>query len=428
MNRAERAERNKYIAEQVRGGRSFDDIARELGVSAQTVRNAAIAQGAYVPQRRAYRDQPETQRRDEHIVQRLREGCSVADLAREVGLSQGYVRTIALRMGFEFPTPPNRLPADERRKRDAYVIGEVGAGRSYADVAREIGMSQAGVAGIVQRARRAAGELAPRMSTEQRAKRNEKILELVRQGLPYREIGDRYGVTGARIGEIVDSYGEPDIWQKHQEGKARRAAERRQAERAIVEDAARCGISSTQIAEEHGHAPRYWERVARENGLFILNANGRPMRKSRSEFEETNAAICAYLREGHTQQEASEEFGVWQTGISRIAISNGIRRRLTGDALIERNRRIVADLENGMTQREVAEKYGMSTTNVAIIYAERNVEIRRHDDLHARNRAILADIDSGMSRVEVAEHNHVSLHTVGQVVAARRRGGATAGN
>lgn len=306
----------------------------------------------------------------------------------------------------------------DKTERNEYIASQVRAGRTFVDIAKEVGLTATRVRTIaIETGAHVTRHYGRRSDSRRRAhqpagamdSRNTEILKLVREGYSYKEIGDMYGLTRARIGMIVKDYGEPTILDKQKKSRAAR-------KRKIVREAAKQGIPSTKLAEEHGHTPKYWEKVARQNGVQIIKENGKLMRGSSAAIAKRNARICKYLEQGHTQAEACKKFGLSQVAISGIALNNGIRRRLTGDLLAERNKQIVADIESGMMEREVAEKYGLSVCSVSLIYAGRNVEIKKHDDLDARNQAILNDVTAGLSRREVAERNHVSIQTVNAVL------------
>lgn len=309
-----------------------------------------------------------------------------------------------------------------KTERNEYIAQEVKKGRTFVDIAKDVDLTATRVRTIAmemgahksrhygRRTKKGKAPVADTPTTAMEARNNE-ILDLVRQGYSYKEIGDKYGLTRARIGMIVKDYGESNILNTQ---KASRDKRKRQ----IVVAAAKEGLSSVQLAEEHGHTPKYWEKVARQNNVQIVKENGRLMRGSSDAIAKRNAKICKYLQQGHTQAEACEKFGLSQVAISGIALNNGIRRRMTGDLLVERNKKIIADIENGMMEREAAEKYGLSVCSISLIYAGRNVEIHKHDDLEARNQAIVDDVDAGLSRREVAERNHVSIQTVNAVLGA----------
>lgn len=308
-----------------------------------------------------------------------------------------------------------------KTERNEYIAEQVLKGRTFVDVSKEVGLTATRVRTIAiemgaHKARHygrhaTKDEKAPAEATSTMEDRNNEILELVRQGFSYKEIGDRYGLTRARIGMIVKDYGEDDILDIQHKSRAER-------KRKIVADASANGTSSTELAELYGHTPKYWEKIARQNDIQIIKENGKMMRGSASTIAERNALICEFLQEGHTQAEACEKFGLSQVAISGIALNNGIRRRMTGDLLAERNKQIVADIEGGMMEREAAEKYGLSVCSISLIYAGRNVEIHKHDDLATRNKAIVNDVEAGLSRREVAERNHVSIQTVNAVLGA----------
>lgn len=319
---------------------------------------------------------------------------------------------------------------DERQKgimnkteRNQYIAEQVKAGRTFVDIAKDeqVGLTATRVRTIaiemgVHKARhygRHSGkqEKAPVTAASAMESRNNEILDLVRKGYSYKEIGDKFGLTRARIGMIVKDYGEEGILDLQHESRA-------EHKRKIVTEASKSGTSSVQLAALYGHTPKYWEKIARQNDVRIIKENGKMMRGSSASIAERNVRICEYLQAGHTQAEACEEFGLSQVAISGIALNNGIRRRMTGELLAERNKNIVADIENGMMERDVAEKYGLSVCSISLIYAGRNVEIKKHDDLVARNQAIVSDVESGLSRREVAERNHVSIQTVNAVLGA----------
>ena len=322
----------------------------------------------------------------------------------------------------------------DKTERNKYIAQEVKKGRTFVDIAKDVGLTATRVRTIAiemgahqsrhygRRTKNGQQPIATEAPVSMMESRNSEILDLVRKGYSYKEIGEMYGLTRARIGMIVKDYGEDGILDEQR-------ASRNERKRKIVSDAAEHGISSVQLAAEHGHTPKYWEKIARQNNIQIIKENGRLMRGSSESIAERNARICEFLKDGHTQAEACDKFGLSQVAISGIALHNGIRRRMTGDLLVERNKRIIADIDNGMMEREAAEKYGLSVCSISLIYAGRNVEIKKHDDLDARNRAIVSDVDAGLSRREVAERNHVSIQTVNAVLGAmymeQRRNEAT---
>lgn len=311
----------------------------------------------------------------------------------------------------------------DKTERNDYIVEQVKAGRSFVDIAEEVGLTATRVRAIAiekgaHKPRRYGrrnedGEMTPPPAGAME-ERNNEILSLVRKGYSYKEIGEMYGLTRARIGMIVKDYGESRILDKQR--KSREAMKRD-----IVKKAAKSGTTSVELAAEHGHTPKYWEKVARQNGVLIIKENGKRMRGGSEAIAKRNAKICDYLREGHTQAEACEKFGLSQVAISGIALKNGIRRRLTGDLLAERNEQIIADIDSGMMEKDVAEKYGLSVCSISLIYAGRNVEIHKCDDIEARNQAIVDDVAAGMTRREVAERNHVSIQTVNAVLGATAR-------
>lgn len=318
----------------------------------------------------------------------------------------------------------------DKTERNQYIAEQVKAGRTFVDIAKDEQVNltatrvrtiamEMGVHKSRRYGRRGDMEALANQPAGTMDQRNKEILALVRQGYSYKEIGEMYDLTRARIGMIVKDYGERTILDKQH--KAREAKKK-----AIVTQAAKKGITSTELAEEHGHTPKYWEKVARQNGVLIVKENGKMMRGSSDAIAKRNAKICKYLQAGHTQAEACKKFGLSQVAISGIALKNGIRRRLTGDLLVERNKNIVADIDAGMLEKDVAEKYGLSICSISLIYAGRNVEIQKHDDIEARNQSIKDDVAAGLTRREVAERNHVSIQTVNAVLGSASKDKATA--
>lgn len=360
MNRAERQERNERIAAQVREGRSFSDIATEMGLSAQTVRLVAIEAGAYVP--RGYRHGADGERRRD----------------------------------------------DRKRERDERIASEVRSGRSFEDVAGELGLS----AVTVRRVATAMGAYEPHGhghgGSGRLSSRNEDILEMIRQGHTYDEAGEKHGITRERVRQIVKAYGEDGIQDEKMRNRERARRLDDERRRAIVEDAAERGLTSTQLAAEHGFSPKYWEDVARRNGVRIITENGNLMRVPSAVIAERDRQICEYLQEGHTQLEACDRFGLNQTNISRIAHKHGIRRYPLDERMTERNIRIVAEVEAGRPVEEIAKELGLRAAWVSTIVREAKIcpPLRRRWDADAtdeRNALIATRVSEGRSFPEIAE-------------------------
>lgn len=241
------------------------------------------------------------------------------------------------------------------------------------------------------------------------AKRNREIVRMVKSGKTYQEVGDKFNLTRARIGMIVNEAGATSSREVRHQKEIERARRR-------IASAAKHGKSSVDLSEKYGRSPSWWEKQAREAGILIKNQNGSMMRMTGEAKEQRDEEIVQYLNEGHTQVEATKKFGMVQGAISGIALRNGIRRRLTGDMLKERNEKVLADMEDGMTADEICEKYGISRGTLYVIKSSADIDVRPHEDIEARNAAILEDLNAGMSRHEVAKKHHTSLQTVCNII------------
>ena len=94
MKWAEIPSRNKEMARRWNRGESAEALAEEFGLSPRTVIRYMNGMGYRRPDRRAARNVEIAQARRRKIAQRLREGGAYEQIADELGLSVGHVRKL----------------------------------------------------------------------------------------------------------------------------------------------------------------------------------------------------------------------------------------------------------------------------------------------------------------------------------------------
>lgn len=190
-----------------------------------------------------------------------------------------------------------------------------------------------------------------------RAIRNREIAKLATEDLVgYSEIAEMYGLTRQAVYLIV----------RDECPNARDIRRHRLIERAddLIRAAADNGVTSEKLHDEYGKTATWWENRAKRLGIPLKNSRGNSVLRH-EEIKQRNQDILEALASGMKQNEVAEKFGMNQSQISHIALSNGLpKRRLTGDEYDERNRKLQEDIDNGMELEEAAQKYGIGLANV----------------------------------------------------------------
>ena len=193
-------QRAANVREYIETGKSLDQMAREYGVCAETVRRIACefedASGETMAKRRK-------RQREEAVIAEWRKGTTTKEIVRITGLSKGAVRSLITRHRKKTGESKNRKgrPAESSRKlndeqRAAIMREYVESGRSCRQIAIDYGVSGQTVLRILGELRSADKET---MAKHRLRLRDEAIVAEWRKGLLTSEI---VRITGASDGTV----------------------------------------------------------------------------------------------------------------------------------------------------------------------------------------------------------------------------------
>jgi transposase-like protein len=358
-------------------GRSVAALAREHGVSDQAIRNWLRRRDI------ASRRPGGTQARDRLTFAYLhreyeQRGRSVAEIAAQVGVSEQSVLRYLHRHGIEVrrgrPEAVAPSPSANGRGRPAWLDGllteellrreYVDAGRSAADIARQVGASEQSVLRYLHRRGIPVRPAASGLDTVFTAAYLEE--QYVQQGRSLGEIGRAHGVSGETVRKWL----------------ARHGIERRSV------DQARC-IDRTQLEQLYLRDGRSIAAIAEELGVSAttvtkrLDGFGIPRRpaRHRADVIEREHLEREYVERGRTMAEIATDLGVSPSTVRKHLDLHGIEiRPKNAQPLLERVlSRDFLDREygeRGRTAQDIAREVGVSEQTVLRYLHRHGVPVR----------------------------------------------------
>jgi transposase len=192
-----------------------------------------------------------------------------------------------------------------------------------------------------------------------------EIIKFRKQGMTYKDIGDRVGLPKGTVERAIRKYA-PEL--------IRKSISKEERERRIkkVAELQRQGFKNREIAEKLGF---------------------------------TKGMVDQYLIE------AGKE------GIPLLA-KRRVYPKLTPAQIEKRDREIIRLYEQGVPAKEVAEKFDMVFGRVyQIVWKEKpEINIKKHKERERRDKNILNMVKAGISYSKIAETFGVGVSTVGMVV------------
>lgn len=153
MTKAQRAERNRVIVQDLQGGMSRKGAATKYGLSVERIRQIARQNG--VPPTRRGRPKGARVERNRAIAQDIREGMRCMEAAIKYGLTQPSIWRIAHAQGVDMSgrrgsAGHRERPRERDRERNRQIVQDLKAGMSRKEAATKYGLGRTRIGEIAR--------------------------------------------------------------------------------------------------------------------------------------------------------------------------------------------------------------------------------------------------------------------------------------
>lgn len=364
-------QRNESILKMIAEGFSKAEIARELCITVETVRN--FLKGKIIPDY--------AKEATDRIIERINKGETLELIMQEENLSKHIITSIAEKSGLKVITNFQKNIQEQNRLIETMIL----EGISTTDIAKELNISVTKVENIAKRSK---------LHKIYKEQRFSNIVKKINNNIPIEEILEEENISLYIFKRIKKEAIEKNlIIDKKQE----------QINRVIY--SINAGETIEEIIEK--------EQISKQTVIRIASsANIKVISKARKKRDKRNNQILDLLLKGFTRTQIAEALDVELSMINRIAEKNKVFQKL----IEQRSERIINKIKQGVpfskiasderidesTVSRTAKKYGINMVNTPK-YAE---------EQQKRNDLIIADIKNGINNSEIAKKFNVSYVTV----------------
>lgn len=247
-------DRLEQMVSRYEAGASLKNIAEELGISAETVRQKLLSRGVAIRPRGATvfgsnGGQPTATEKE--IIAGYREGASIRALGRTHGVSEKAISNLLKRHGIQL-RPPSRKPLIGTQRAEAVKL--YGEGLSGPDVAARLVVSKQ----TVWRALREEGVIRPGgpanrlggvSSQGEPTEMEKKVIADYQAGASLRQLAEKYGTNVNPVRDLLIRHG---VERRPSSSYRRTSAEKIAANADQIAKRHRAGESIRSIAREFG--------------------------------------------------------------------------------------------------------------------------------------------------------------------------------
>ena len=352
LSTKDRQERDRQIVKRVAAGETRAAVAKDIGLSPQLIAQVCRTAGLrFAGPRLSTKDQQE---RDRQIVKRVAAGETRVAVAKDFGLSPGYVSVICTRAGIR--VKDFRLSTKDRQERDRQIVKRVVAGETRIAVAKDFGLTPDQISVICRKVGIRVKDR--RLSTKDRQERDRQIVKRVAAGETRAAVAKDIGLTPGYASLICRREG---ILVKD---RLLSTKDRQERDRQIVKRVA-AGETRAAVAKDIGLTPGYASLICRREGILVKDRL-----LSTKDRQERDRQIVKRVAAGETRAAVAKDIGLTPGYASLICRREGI---LVKDRLLstkdrqERDRQIVKRVAAGETRAAVAKDIGLSSGRVYVI-------------------------------------------------------------
>ena len=178
----------KQIIQRMDGKRTFGQIGQEFGLSYQTIKTIAAANGIERPKSKS-----KSVRLEASVIKALTKGKTVKEVAAKYSMTQKTVRELAITNDFSI-----------NGNRNAKILKGLETANNCAELARELGVS----APTVRKIAKANNIKLEGRGFPAKTERNDELVGLLKEGnMTYPQLAAKFGVTKQRIYQFAKANG-----------------------------------------------------------------------------------------------------------------------------------------------------------------------------------------------------------------------------
>lgn len=246
--RGQTLKRNEAIAKDLRKGMSAKEAATKYGLAQPTISVIANEHSIDLAERRWKRKRERNRKRNHAIAHDLRIGMSIKEVATKYGLTRGSIYVIAKKQGMG-------RRALEAARNEA-ITADLREGMGINETATKYGLTQGSIYAIAKK--QGMGRGRKRLPARERQKRNQAIIQDLRDGMRIKNAATKYGLDQSAISRIAKKHG-IDLVGRYRERT-------RKLHQTIAADL-RKGVSVKAAATKHGVSERTIINTAKKYGI-----------------------------------------------------------------------------------------------------------------------------------------------------------------
>ena len=391
MTGAEREERNRQIVERIKAGEPTKAVARKFKMTSINIRT--ICRKAGLRKYRKRRDRGIKKARNAEIVERIKAGEILEDVAKEFELSLNTVKETCRKAGVRTQT----LQGRERQSRNAEIVHRIQTGETQRAVAREFGMSPAGVTRICK--------LAGVNRQDMIQERNAEIVRRVKEGGTYEDVASEFGLATGTVNSICLRAGVSS-----HAIRAERIREELHARNTEIVRRVKAGETPTAVGKDFGLTNNQVTYICRRAGF-----RQRQRIDDKDQRQRRDAEIVCRIKAGEIQIAVAEAFGMTPQHVGLICREAGVNLRVIKQEETQaRNAEIVRRIKAGGSRTAVAAEFGLVRGTVSRICRKAGVSVLalKQEERQIRNADIVRRIKAGETIEDVAKEFGISKGSV----------------